>query len=61
MDEIVLVEWPERAGDLLPEDRWVIELSVPAGEALLRNVSVRRAGDPPELPGFPMSLSTTSG
>ncbi len=30
-DEIVLVEWPERAGDLLHEDRWVIELSVPAG------------------------------
>src|SRR3954466_15417165 len=24
-DEIVLIEWPERAGGLLPDDRWDVE------------------------------------
>ena len=55
--EIVLVEWPERAGALLPADRWLIELTPPVGEPLLRDVEVRRVGSPPELAAFPLSLS----
>ncbi len=56
-NEIVLIEWPERAGDLLPSDGWSIELAVPAGMPLMRDVSVTRVGSPPELVGFPMSVS----
>lgn len=62
-DEVVLVEWPERAGDLLPEDRWEIELSVPGPEVQLegrreeyRRVGVSRYGNPPHLPGFPVRV-----
>lgn len=58
--EVVLVEWPERAGDVMPPDYWVIELSVPEGHPTLRDVSVRRVGSPPELAGFPMSLSAST-
>jgi tRNA A37 threonylcarbamoyladenosine biosynthesis protein TsaE len=54
--EIALVEWPERAGELLPEDRWEIELVVPKGGGKLREVAVFRFGRPPHLPGFPVSL-----
>lgn len=56
-NEIVIVEWPERAGDLLPRDHWLIELSVPPAKPDLRDVSVTRVGAPPELAGFPMSVS----
>jgi tRNA threonylcarbamoyladenosine biosynthesis protein TsaE len=56
-NEIVLVEWPERAGELVPEDRWEIELSPVSGMPLLRDVSVRRIGSPPELVGFPMHVT----
>jgi len=56
-DEIVLVEWPERADGFLPDDHWVIGLTVPDDELLLRDVEVRRMGHPPELPPFPMSVS----
>jgi tRNA threonylcarbamoyladenosine biosynthesis protein TsaE len=56
--EVVLIEWPERAGSLMPPDHWVIELSVPAGEPDLRDVGVRRVGSPPELASFPMSVSS---
>jgi tRNA threonylcarbamoyladenosine biosynthesis protein TsaE len=56
-DEIVIVEWPEHAGSLLPRDYWIIDLSVPVGQPDLRNVQVHRFGNPPELPGFPMSVS----
>jgi tRNA threonylcarbamoyl adenosine modification protein YjeE len=54
--EIALVEWPERAGDLLPEDRWEIDLVVPERGSDLREVAVSRFGRPPHLPGFPVSL-----
>jgi tRNA threonylcarbamoyladenosine biosynthesis protein TsaE len=54
-DEIVLVEWPERAGELLPPDHWVIELEVPEGQPLLRDIAVRRVGAPSGLAGLPMS------
>lgn len=55
--EIVLVEWPERAGEFMPQDHWVIQLSVPPGKPRYRDVAVRRVGDPPELAAFPMSVS----
>lgn len=58
-DEIVLVEWPERAGDRLPPDRWDIELAIPSGRASLREVTVRRVGRPPALPGPPADRSGT--
>jgi tRNA threonylcarbamoyl adenosine modification protein YjeE len=54
--EIVLVEWPERAGQLLPHDRWEIELVIPEKGSDMREVEVSRHGDPPHLPGFPVSL-----
>lgn len=57
-DEIVLVEWPERAGPHLPGSRWDIALLPVAGEPLLRRVEVTRVGDPPELPGFPLAVDT---
>ena len=56
--EIVIVEWPERAGAFMPPDHWVVELRVPDDESLLRDVEVHRIGTPPELPAFPMSVST---
>lgn len=54
---IALVEWPERAGEFVPDDRWEIELEFPKGEPDLRVVSVQRFGAPSHLPGFPVSLS----
>ncbi len=56
-DEVVLIEWPERAGDLLPEDRWEVSLELVEGDALRRSVEVTRVGDPGSLPGFPVHLS----
>ncbi|MDX1495129.1 MAG: tRNA (adenosine(37)-N6)-threonylcarbamoyltransferase complex ATPase subunit type 1 TsaE [Longimicrobiales bacterium] len=58
--EIVVVEWPERAGDLMPEDHWLVKLSAPSDAPELRDVEVHRIGDPPELPAFPMSVSATA-
>lgn len=53
--ELVLVEWPERAEELLPPDRWEIRLEhVPATEGDdddgLRVLSAERVGAAPELP-----------
>ena len=56
-NEVVLLEWPEKAGPLLPEDHWRIELATPAGQPLLRDVEVIRVGSPPELAAFPLSVS----
>jgi tRNA threonylcarbamoyladenosine biosynthesis protein TsaE len=49
-DELILVEWSERAGEQLPEDRWEIELAPVQGTVLLRALSLRRHGFPPDLP-----------
>lgn len=48
-DEIVLVEWPERADGLLPPDRWevVLEETVDDGARL---VTASAVGDAGELP-----------
>jgi tRNA threonylcarbamoyl adenosine modification protein YjeE len=55
-NEVVIVEWPERAGGRLPPDHWLIQLAVPSGSPDLRDVSVDRVGSPAELPGFPMNV-----
>lgn len=47
---VVLVEWPEHAGDALPADRWEVLLRTLPGEPRLRGVEVRRVGDPEPLP-----------
>jgi tRNA threonylcarbamoyladenosine biosynthesis protein TsaE len=48
-DELVMIEWPDRAENLLPEPRWDIELS---DDDLVdrRRVTIRAVGDPPALP-----------
>lgn len=56
-EEILLVEWPERAGGLIPDDRWEVELRVHQAGADLREVLVRRVGAPPALPAFPMTVA----
>lgn len=55
-NEIVLVEWPERAGDAMLPDHWLIELSIPPGKPKYRDVSARRVGSPPDLAAFPLSV-----
>lgn len=59
--DVVLLEWPERAGDHLPPDRWEVEIELILGMAEVREVSVTRVGSPPFLPGFPMVLSDGRG
>lgn len=56
-DELILVEWPDRAGGMLPEHRWEITLAPVRGNRLARSVSVNRFGAPHDLPGFPVSVS----
>ena len=56
-DELVLVEWPDRAEGLLPEHRWEITLGPVSGDQQARTVSVSRFGVPQYLPGFPVSVS----
>lgn len=48
-DEIVLVEWPERAGSLLPPDRWDITLTATAPDR--RTVRAVPVGSVPPLEG----------
>ena len=54
--ELVLVEWPERVGELIPHDRWEIEMMISRKGANLREVAVSRFGEPPHLPGFPVRI-----
>lgn len=56
-DEIVLVEWPERAGGRLPAHRWEVTLGFLPDPRDLREVEVVRIGSPPPLPGFPMAIA----
>ena len=49
-DELVLIEWPQRAEDLLPTPRWEIVLEETA-EPLQREISFYPVGDPAPLPG----------
>lgn len=52
-DQLVMIEWPERAESLLPPDRWDVRLAfadAPSGGDALRTVSVERVGTAPALP-----------
>lgn len=53
---VVLVEWPEHAGNELPAHRWEVALRTLSGEPRLRGVEVRRVGEPGPLPGFAVLL-----
>ena len=51
--EVVIVEWAEKAGALLPADRWEIELLAAPGRPDQREVLVRSVGAPPDIPPLP--------
>ena len=55
-DDIVLVEWPERAERLLPPDRWDVSLS-PGPNALLRDVRIERVGLVSDIPDTPQAVT----
>ena len=48
-NQIVMIEWPERAEELLPRARWDVTIA-PAEDPLKRIVTLRRIGTAPELP-----------
>ncbi|WP_420125146.1 tRNA (adenosine(37)-N6)-threonylcarbamoyltransferase complex ATPase subunit type 1 TsaE [Longimicrobium sp.] len=50
-DELVLIEWPERAESLLPTPRWEVAIE-DEGDPASRRVHARPVGDPPPLPAF---------
>lgn len=59
-DEAVFVEWAERAGGRLPEDRWEIELAFEdAGER--RRLEARALGRAPDLPALPSPAGAECG
>jgi len=58
-NQIVLVEWPERAERFLPSDRWDVRLDPVAADVFSRRISVDRVGSPPDLPSFPLSVAST--
>jgi tRNA threonylcarbamoyl adenosine modification protein YjeE len=49
-DEIVLVEWPERAAGFLPADRWDIQLDAHPSDPGLRHVRADARGSAPPIP-----------
>jgi tRNA threonylcarbamoyladenosine biosynthesis protein TsaE len=51
-DELVLIEWPERAEALLPVPRWEVELAE-EGDPRVRRVRARAVGAPSPLPPLP--------
>jgi tRNA threonylcarbamoyl adenosine modification protein YjeE len=55
--DLVLIEWPERAGPLLPQDHWLIRLTTLLDRPDLRGVEVVRVGAPPALELFASSLT----
>jgi tRNA threonylcarbamoyl adenosine modification protein YjeE len=59
-DQIVLVEWPERAEELLPANRWDVRLDPVAGDVFSRRISVDRVGSPPDLPAFPLTVASSA-
>jgi tRNA threonylcarbamoyladenosine biosynthesis protein TsaE len=50
--ERVLIEWPERAAELLPAPRWEVEL-VEEVDPAARAVRITPVGSPPVLPPLP--------
>jgi tRNA threonylcarbamoyladenosine biosynthesis protein TsaE len=57
-DEIVIVEWPERAGDHLPAPRWDVRLEPLPGRPGLRRLTVRPVGEAPALPAMPAEVGS---
>lgn len=55
-EQLVMVEWPERAEALLPPDRWEVRLG-PAGDGdpSLRDVALETRGGAPTPPALPRS------
>jgi len=50
VDVLAVIEWAERAGGLLPAERWDVRLERAPGRPDLRRVRVTRVGAPPPLP-----------
>lgn len=48
--DVVLVEWPERAEELLPDDRWEIMLEE-VDDPDRRRITLHSVGNPGDLPG----------
>jgi tRNA threonylcarbamoyl adenosine modification protein YjeE len=48
--QIVLIEWPERAEQLLPKSRWDLELAEVENDPGIRRVQANRRGNAPDLP-----------
>jgi tRNA threonylcarbamoyladenosine biosynthesis protein TsaE len=59
-DDIVLIEWPERAGALLSADHWLVTLALLSGEPELRRVDISRVGVPRDLATLPSPSPTVS-
>ncbi len=51
-DDLVLIEWPDRAEALLPASRWEVEIE-DEGDPAARRVTARPVGEPQPLPAFP--------
>lgn len=56
-EEIVMIEWPQRAESLLPEPRWEILLEE-SGSPSTRRVSTVAVGTPNRLPSAPGSRTS---
>ena len=56
-DQVVIVEWPERAGVFLPDDRWEIELDFVEEDEAVRTILVEKYGDPATIPDLPNALN----
>jgi len=57
-NEIIIVEWPEQAHELMPPDHWLIHLTVVAENIALRDLRVQKVGSPKnDLSAFPISSS----
>jgi len=54
-NDLLVIEWPERAGPHLPLHHWSIRLSPPADQPSLRDVQLVQVGSPPPLAPWPMS------
>ena len=56
-NEVVVVEWAERAGDFLPENRWEIQFGFVENNDLLRTISIEKHGDPAAIPDLPYLIT----
>jgi tRNA threonylcarbamoyladenosine biosynthesis protein TsaE len=49
-NEVVLIEWPERAESLLPVPRWDVRLQAHGSDPLRRLVFLKPVREPPDVP-----------